>query len=251
MARGDVVLNPQNLKIVAITSDEPSPWADSYGNDNLQYDVQVMDENGELHDAEWSKRANADAPEINEVVYAQLEEGGSPDYPPKLKTKQQGGKPSGGQRKSSGNKSSGQRKSGKSFDADDPYWKSQNAMKGRSAAQERAVGYVQARVMAAGTGAELIDEKGLSALEKQLTLDGMRDLIEWFAADVEEAGKRGSPTGGGSRGTGPAKNTVSPPAADMTPPPSSKPQTEVPADTEGLGDPGPDAAPPGDDDIPF
>jgi hypothetical protein len=238
------VLSAQNLKVVQFLG-EPSEWDDNYGNTNTQYDLQVIDEQGQLHDVQWSKRASAQEPQLEEVVYAKLEDTSNGEYPPKLKTVRQdgqgGGQRQGGHRRQQG----GQKKGGKGFDADDPYWKSQNAMKGRSAAQERAVGFVAAKVSAHVTSNDLLSENGVAALKKQLTPSGMRDLIDWFAADVEAAGKRGSASAGEQ-----APPAQAAPAAKPTPPPPAQPRADsgdLAPDTDGMEQP----PPPDDDDIPF
>lgn len=207
MPRGDVVLNATNLKVTEIKG-EPSPWQDSHGNDNLQYDVVVMDPLGELHDAEWSKRETSDAPFIGEVVFARLEEGGSPDYPPKLKTVQQGG-----QQRSSGG---GQRKSSK------PAGKKGGSYDNTGA----RIGFAY--------NAGLAFAKAVAELRgaKEIKFEQVRLAAGWFFAEANAVEKEGEAyfarRASGPQATQPQLGTDSAP-----PPPPAQPRADEPTSAEG------------------
>lgn len=225
MPRGDVVLNATNLKVTEIKG-EPSPWQDSYGNDNLQYDVVVMDPQGELHDAEWSKRETADPPSVGEVVYARLEEGGSPDYPPKLKTVQQGG-----QQRSSGG---GQRKSSKPAGKKGGSYDSTGARIGFA----YNAGLAFAKAVAELRGA------------KEIKFEQVRLAAGWFFAEANAVEKEGEAYFARRAQNAPQQQQL---GSDNAPPPppaqprADEPQPDLPADTSDFDAP----PPPDDDDIPF
>jgi hypothetical protein len=233
------VLPAQNLRVVAFLSDEPQEWEDSYGNTNLQYDVQVVDEQGEIHDAQWSKRASADEPQVNEVVSAKLEDVSGGQFPPKLRTVRQdgGGQRSGGQRRQS---SGGQQRRG-----------AQSSGKG---------GNMGARVgMALNAGREHVKAAVEIALARRAAGEQVQVPDFSYQAVVKAAGWYFDVAGHiekeGEGYFAQRKQAAQPPPQqqlgaqqpDMSPAPSSA-EPELAPDTTGLGA---TAAPPADDEIPF